>query len=160
MRVLAGTVTEFLEVLAGEAVDAEVLSQRRTRAPADNVFGLAADAELVSRSVLLTGRDSGRPFVYACSTLATERLPAAVLRRLEGTREPLGRVLVDQGIATRREPVAGPPTPLPDGDRLVGELGGAAVARRYRIACDGTVAIDISEWFLRVTCDPLLTGPG
>lgn len=160
VRDLPGTVTEFLEDLAGEAVDAAVLSQRRTPAPVDNVFGLASGSELVSRSVLLTGRDSGRPFVYACSTIAVERLPVAALRRLEATSEPLGRVLVDHGIETRREPVPGPPTPTPDGGRVVGELGGAAVARRYRIACGGTVAIDVSEWFLRVTCDVLAARPG
>ncbi|MGH9092047.1 MAG: chorismate--pyruvate lyase family protein [Acidimicrobiales bacterium] len=160
VRVLPGTVTEFLEARAGEVVDAEVLSQRRTPAPAGNALGLAVGAELVSRSVLLTGRHSGRPFVYARSVLAAERLPPAVLRRLEESREPLGRVLADHGVATRREPVVGPPDLSPDADRVVGELGGAAVARRYRIACDGAVAVHVSEWFLRVTCDALLAGPG
>jgi chorismate lyase len=159
VEVLPGTVTEFLEVLAGEVVDAEVLSQHHAPAPADNAFALAAGAELVLRSVLLTGRDSGRPFVYARSTIAAERVPVPVLRRLEQTSEPLGRVLADHGVATRRDPVPGPPVPSPDGERVMGELGGAAVARRYRIACEGTVAIDVSEWFLRVTCDALLAGP-
>jgi chorismate lyase len=160
VRVLPGTVTEFLEVLAGESVDAEVLSQRHVPASADNAFGLAPGADLLTRSVLLTGRVSGRPFVYARSTMATERLPVTVLRRLQETSEPLGRVLVDHGVSTKREPVPEPPAPSPDGDRVVGELGGAALSRRYRIACEGTVAIDVSEWFLRVTCDALVAGLG
>jgi chorismate--pyruvate lyase len=160
VEALPGTVTELLERLAGEAVDAEVLSQRRTPAPVDNGFGLVAGAELVSRSVLLTGRGSGRAFVYACSTIAADRLPAAALRRLEETREPLGRVLTDLGVEARREPVPGPPTPPPDGVRLLSELGGAAMARRYRIASGGTVAVDVSEWFLPVTCEVLAARSG
>jgi chorismate-pyruvate lyase len=160
VRMLPGTVTEFLEVLAGESVDAEVLSQRHVPAPPDNAFGLAAGADLLTRSVLLTGRRSKRPFVYARSTMATERLPVTVLRRLQETTEPLGRVLVEHGVVARREPVLEPPASSPDGDRVVGELGGAAVTRRYRIACEGAVAIDVSEWFLRLTCDALAGGLG
>lgn len=155
VRGLPGTVTEYLEALAGEPVDAEVMSQRHARAPAENVFGLAAGAGLVRRTALLKGRSSGRAFVYAGSTMAVERLPAAVLRRLEASREPIGRVLVDQGLQLTREPVGGPPDPSPEGARVVAALGGCVLSRRYRIVVGEEIAIDVSEWFLRAAGEAL-----
>ncbi len=152
-RALPGTVTDYLEVLAGEPVDAEVMSRCHVGAPVDNVFGLPAGADLVRRTALLKGRGSGRAFVYAGSTLAVERLPATVLRRLEMSREPIGRVLADHGLEMAREPVGDPPTPSPVGARVVAALGGAVLSRRYRIAVGGEIAIDVSEWFLRATGD-------
>ena len=45
------------------------------------------------RAVLLTGRASGRRFVYAVSTIAGGRLPFSARRKLETSSEPIGRVL-------------------------------------------------------------------
>ena len=50
-----GTVTDFLERVAGEPIDADVRSQRAGPARRDNQLGLAAGAELLYRSVLLVG---------------------------------------------------------------------------------------------------------
>src|SRR5665213_4238313 len=58
-----GTVTDFLEQLAGEPIDADILSQKTGSAGKDNLLGLESDAELIYRTVLLPGRRSGRHFV-------------------------------------------------------------------------------------------------
>jgi len=47
-----GTVTEFLEQLAGEPIDADILSQNAEPAGHDNSLGLESDADLVRRTVL------------------------------------------------------------------------------------------------------------
>jgi len=49
-----GTVTDFLEHLAGEPIDADILSQKTGTAGNDNLLGLKSDAELIHWTVLLT----------------------------------------------------------------------------------------------------------
>jgi chorismate-pyruvate lyase len=150
-----GTVTEFLEHLAGEPVDADVLSQDAGPAGHDNSLGLEPDAELIRRSVLLTGRTSGRRFVYAESTIAMERLPGDARLRLESTREPIGRVLARNGLAISRQPLPGNPIPVRATGGIVDLLDGAALCRRYRISVGREAAIVISEWFLQTVPDAL-----
>ena len=150
-----GTVTEFLEHLAGEPVDADVLSQDAGPAGPDNSLGLEPDAELIRRSVLLTGRTSGRRFVYAESTIAMERLPWAARLSLESTREPIGRVLRRNGLEIRREPLPGSPIPVRATEGIIDLVDGAALCRRYRIALGSEEAIVVSEWFLQTVPDAL-----
>src|SRR5450631_1841652 len=103
-----GTVTDFLEHLAGEPIDADILSQNAGPAGPDNSLGLGSDAELIRRTVLLTGRISGRGFVYAESAIAVERLPASARRRLESSRDPIGRVFTKHRLEIRWQPLVGP----------------------------------------------------
>jgi chorismate lyase len=143
-----GTVTEFLEHVAGEPVDADVL--HRAHRPTDDgrVLGLGPDTPVNHRAVLLTGRASGRSFAYAESSIATGTVPPGMLARLETGRDPIGRVLTEHGLALRREPLAGPNGPRhAAGD--VGTLVAAAVlVRRYRILLGDVAAMVIGEWFL------------
>lgn len=157
---MSGTVTEFLEDLAGEPIDAAVISQRTVRAPADNDLGLATGAELVHRAVVLEGRATGRRFVCARSTIALERLPVEVRRRLEASRDPIGRVLVDHGLHIEREPLASPGPPSAEQAGTVPGIVDAIFSRRYRIVLDAVPAIEISEWFLPSTADALAARPG
>jgi len=150
-----GTVTDFLEHLAGEPIDADILSQNTGPAGNDNSLGLESDAELVRRIVLLTGRISGRRFVYAESAIAVERLPASARRRLESSRDPIDRVLTKHRLEVRREPLAGPVVATGNTPRIIDLLDRAALSRRYRITLGSDPAIVVSEWFLQT--GPALT---
>jgi len=153
-----GTVTDFLEHLAGEPVDADIISQDVGPAGNDNSLGLVSDAEMLRRSVLLTGRASGRRFVYAESAIAMGRLPDPVRQRLELSRDPIGRVLTDHSIPVRRDPLAGPVVAVGDTARIAGFLDEAALSRRYRITLRSHAAIVVSEWFLQTVCEALTSG--
>jgi len=150
-----GTVTEFLEHLAGEPIDADVLSQEAAPAGNDNALGLVPDHELVRRTVLLTGRTSGRRFVYAESAIAVELLPDPVRQRLQSSRDPIGRVLTDHGMLVRRDPLAGPVVAARNAVRGANLLDGAVLSRRYRITLGGDTAIVVSEWFLQTVSEAL-----
>jgi chorismate-pyruvate lyase len=150
-----GTVTEFLEHLAGEPIDADILSQIAGPAGHDNSLGLESDTELVRRTVLLTGRISGRRFVYAESAIAMERLPTSARRRLESSRDPIGRVLAMHRLEVRREPVAGPVVAVGNTARIIDLLDKAALSRRYRITLGSDPAIVVSEWFLQTVPEAL-----
>lgn len=150
-----GTVTEFLETLAGERIDADVVSQRAEPAGDNNPLGLRPDAQLLRRAVLLIGRTSGRAFVYAESAIALGRLPDGVRHRLEQSRDPIGRVLLDHHLRIRREPLAGPFVAAPIGGEIATLLRGASLSRRYRIRIAGEAAIVVSEWFLGAVTEAL-----
>jgi chorismate-pyruvate lyase len=147
-----GTVTELLEQRSGEAVDAQVLAQ--VLAPVgDEVPWRPVPPSMVvlHRSALLVGRASRRPYVYAESEICAETLPDGVRRRLESTADPIGRVLSDHGVESRREVLPGPVDHL-DVDRgLTGLLERALLSRRYRIMVGGRPSIVINEWFLPAT---------
>lgn len=151
----SGSVTAFLEHLADEPIDADVLSQSAGPAGNDNLLGLVPAAELMRRTVLLTGRITGRPFVYAESAIAVGRLPDPVRQRLEGSRDPIGRVLTEHRLAVRREPFGGPVVPSVTTVRIADLLEGAALSRRYRITLGNDPAIVVSEWFLQTVPEAL-----
>jgi chorismate-pyruvate lyase len=145
-----GTVTRFLEQLAGEPVDARVLDQSEARADAVNLFGVARGHLLLLRAAELLGRRSGHRFVYAESVLVPSRLPAAFGARLRSSADPIGRILDDEGLAVTREPlegVGGHLVPTPSGG-----TGMAAedclLERTYRVDAGGTPVMVIAEWFL------------
>jgi chorismate-pyruvate lyase len=150
-----GTVTDFLEHLAGEPIDADILSQKTGTAGNDNLLGLESDAELIYRTVLLTGRRSGRDFVYAESAIAVERLPASARRLLESSRDPIGRVITKYHFEIRREPLAGPVTATGNSAAIVELLNGVALARRYLITLGSDPAIVVGEWFLQAVPEAL-----
>jgi chorismate-pyruvate lyase len=143
-----GTVTSFLEEVSGEPVDADVLCHRR--ASATDVLGsdLMLTGELFLRSALLTGRRSWRQFVYAETALAADVLPDQVLRKLELTADPIGRVLDEAAVRTTRQQIDGPPTPGLAGSEVPAVVRLALSSRRYLISVDGRSMMIIGEWFL------------
>ena len=144
-----GTVTEFLEHLAGEPIDADILSQNTGPAGNDNSLGLESDAELVRRIVLLTG------FVYAESAIAVERLPASARQRLKSSRDPIGRVLTKHRLEVGREPLAGPEISVGTSTWIIDLLDGAVHSRCYLMTLGGDPAIVVSEWFLQTVTEAL-----
>ena len=121
-----GTVTEFLEDMAGEPIDADILTQNPGPAGNDNSLRIEPDAALIRRNVLLTGRTSGRRYVYAESAIAAGRLPASAQRRLESSRDPIGRVLTAHRLEVLREPLAGPVVAVGTTTVIIGLLDRAA----------------------------------
>jgi chorismate-pyruvate lyase len=159
LRRSGGTVTEFLEDLAGEPIDADILVHRVVPAGDGNALGLIPDAELLRRAVLLTGRATGRVFVYAESAIAAGRLPAPVRQRLERSRDPIGRVLLDHRLTVRREPVAGPVVAETVDEETGALLRRAPLSRRYRIMIGSDPAFVVSEWFLEAVPEALAARP-
>jgi chorismate-pyruvate lyase len=148
-----GTVTEFLEWIAGEPIDADVRAQRTGPAPPDNPLDLSVGADLLHRSVLLVGRATGRAYAYAESVIAVARIPASVRWYLEQSREPIGRVLNDHGLVVRREPLPGPAAAGEPDEAVALLLPRAPITRRYRIVLGPDPAFAVDEWFLETVAD-------
>ena len=163
LRREAATVTAFLEGRAGETIQAEVVSQEDQQAGPDNALALGAPARVVRRAVLLSGRSTGRLFVYAESTIAPSRLPESVMARLWGGREPIGRVLLEHALSVRREALGGVLAPECAGADLEPLLRGAVLSHRQLVLVGEVPAVDVCEWFLEPVSQILggdAQGPG
>jgi chorismate-pyruvate lyase len=149
-----GTVTNFLEQLVGESVDAQVHHQETVAAPPSNDLEVAEGAPLLQRVATLRGRRTGSPYVYAESVIVTNRLPTGFCLRLESSTDPIGRILHDMGIAITRQNLVGPggADSRPEGAVNVGDV---LFARTYRIDSEQTPLMVITEWFL-TTLNPFL----
>jgi chorismate-pyruvate lyase len=151
----SGWVTDLLERLAGEPVDADIRVQSRGPALDGDPLGLAAGREVVQRAVLLRGRVSGRDYVYAETSIDPTTIPTSVGRRLEQTRDPIGRVLRDHGLAVGRQPLPGPATASHADAPTAALLTAAVFSRRYRILVGGIPAFAVDEWFLHTVAEAL-----
>ncbi|MGA3146790.1 MAG: chorismate pyruvate-lyase family protein [Acidimicrobiales bacterium] len=148
LRRNTGTVTEWLEHLAGEPIDAVVRHQDMGPALGDDPLGLAPGAPFLQRSVLLTGRGTGLAFVYAESAIAADRLPGSVLSRLQTSRDPIGRVLLDHQLVIRRDLLSDPGAATRADPDVATLLVDGVHSRGYRIVLDGDPVMMVSEWFL------------
>jgi len=144
-----GTVTAFLEQLAGEPIDADVRRQLTLEAASSNDLEVDPGETLLVRAAVLKGRRSGCPYVYAESTIALGRIPESVRARLESSSDPIGRILTEQGIAVTRGPVS---VSRPDSMSFWREVavadGDDPLVRTYRLSVDGRPAMVITECFL------------
>lgn len=99
-----GTLTQALEAYAGEPVGVVKLSHLvGATGPADVDLGLGPLDNVLTRTVLLCGRQSHTTLVYAVSSIAIDRLPDEFARRLASTDEPIGKLLVEYRTETFRE---------------------------------------------------------
>jgi chorismate--pyruvate lyase len=142
------SVTEFLEHLVGEPVDALDRHHVTTPAPVSNLLGVEGGHRLLARSTVLRGRTSGQPFLYAESLLVPSRLPAGFCGHLRTSSDPIGRILSGYGIEFTR-------SPLPDSERQHATVFAGfprpdqhLLARTYQITINREPAMVISEWFL------------
>ena len=150
------TVTHFLETLMGEVLVAEVVRQYPVAADSDNALGIAAGQAMTRRISVLKGRATDVSYLYADSIFVPERLPEEVWAQLEGSSDPIGRVLVAHGLKLGREPLpnradSGRRRPEPMSSsrpRLYGPC-------RYRLTIDGKPTFAIGEWFLRPVLDAI-----
>jgi chorismate-pyruvate lyase len=148
------TVTGFLEDLTGEHLVADVMSQ--CAVPPDPADGLAVagDGTVIRRIARLRGQ-GGAPYLYAETELVPARLPPNARRRLAHGTDPIGRVLLDEGLTPVQLPaIAQVPPRCPE--PLEPEVAAAVVWRRaYRLALGGRPVFAIAEWFLQPVLDAL-----
>jgi chorismate-pyruvate lyase len=150
----SGTVTDFLEQLVSETIDAH--AHRHDIIEADNADGLGVEKGelLLHRAATLRGRTSGRSYVYAESVIVVGRLPTGFGNQLETGTDPIGRILKEMGVAVTRQGVGDPHgAPRRNNHMKVGEY---LFARTYRIDSQQTPVMIITEWFLK-TLIPFLS---
>ena len=73
-----------------------------------------------------------------------------MLSRLQTSRDPIGRVLLDHHLVIRRDLLSGAGAPATRADPDVATLlvDGVHHSRGYRIVLDGVPVMMVSEWFL------------
>jgi chorismate-pyruvate lyase len=153
----SGMVTELLEALFDEPIDAERLEHESLEAGADNLVNVDK-GELLHRAALLRGRVTRRPYLYAESLIACDRLPEAVTAQLRDTVTPLGRALVAQDLVFRRKMLGQPRgTPRSSDEELLTLIRSVDAKRSYQILIDDVPVVAIDEWFLPAALDPTRT---
>jgi chorismate-pyruvate lyase len=142
-----GTVTDFLEQLVGEKIDAHTHQHDIVEAHNANGLRVEEGEPLLHRAATLRGRTSGCSYVYAESVIVVGRLPTGFCNQLETSTDPIGRILDEMGLAITRhgfgEPTGVPP---PNSD---GNARDYLLARTYRIDSQQIPVMIITEWFLK-----------
>ena len=141
--------TNFLEQLVGEGIDAEVHHHHMIVAPTSNDLEVAEGEPLLERAATLRGRQSGSPYVYAKSVIVTNRLPMSFCLRLEASIDPIGRILNEMGIATTRTDLVEPCGFAFSRPNEAMKIGDCLLIRTYRIDSEQTPLMVITEWFLK-----------
>jgi chorismate-pyruvate lyase len=154
----SGTVTNLLEELVGEGIDARARHLEVPSVQASKDLRVEAAAPLLHRAATLQGQRSGRAYVYAETVIATSRLPAAFRHRLESGTDPIGRILDEVGITVTRESLVEPDEFVSQPWDTETSVGDYLLARTYRIDSDHTPVMIVTEWFLP-TLSPFLPSP-
>ena len=99
-----GTVTDILEAYLGEKLSVVKLLQRLEQS-ADGVADLQAapPVKILVRHVLLRGRRRLKNYVYAESILVPHRLDRQLRTELFATDKPIGQLINEAQLETRRE---------------------------------------------------------
>jgi len=151
------TVTEVLEDLVQEPVTAQKLDQVETAAADGNRLAVEPGHALTRRVTLLRGERSSRSYLFADTLIVTSRLPPETWRRLAEGNDPIGRVIVEDGLPMTRVGVTPEGRPLVS--RSLGVTGEFIYARRYRLDIRYEPVMDITEWFLPDLTDFLSGDP-
>jgi chorismate-pyruvate lyase len=151
------TVTEVLEDLVREPVTAHKLDQVETTAADGNRLAVEPGHALTRRITLLRGERSSRSYLFADTLVVTSRLPTETWRRLAEGNDPIGRVIVEDGLPMTRVDVT--PEGRPLASRSLGVTGEFIYARRYRLDIGYEPVMDIAEWFLPHLADFLSGDP-
>ncbi|MBC7084893.1 MAG: DUF98 domain-containing protein [Methanomethylovorans sp.] len=145
LRICAGTdgsVTFLLEIMTGHPT--AVVTQYQHIIPADKwmaqMFGVGVGADVNDRVVILT--TGGVPYVYARSLSAIEKMPSSVKCDMMKADIPIGRILRDHNIETRRD---FEDVELHRDEHLFG--ASSVLSRSYRIMHNNSVLMWINERF-------------
>ena len=145
LRVCAGTdgsVTFLLEIMTGHPT--AVVTEYQHVIPADKwmaqMFGVEVGADINDRVVTLTSDEV--PYVYARSLSAIEKMPSGVRCDLMKADIPIGRILRDHSIETRRD---FEDVELRSQEPLFGAR--SALSRSYKIVHHNGVLMWINERF-------------
>jgi chorismate-pyruvate lyase len=100
LLVTDGTLTQLLQVFAGEPIRVRKLGQTLVRGgPAS--LGVGADEPVISRRILLCG--DRRAYLYAESWLVPSRMPADMQAAMQDTDTPIGNLWKAARLETFRE---------------------------------------------------------
>jgi chorismate-pyruvate lyase len=144
-----GTVTHILEAYADEPVEVVKLHQGvEVATDADLDLRLSADDEVLRRRVLLRGRHSRRPLLYAEATVAIARVERSFLDGLVGTDRPIGLLLAENRTETFREVLVMDREPAGSlGTHFAVEPTAELLFRTYRILSRRRPVMVITEKF-------------
>ncbi|HIH04527.1 MAG TPA: DUF98 domain-containing protein [Methanoregulaceae archaeon] len=146
-----GSVTILLEAASGERVDVRTIAQDVVQADAVQARRLeCAIGDPVNRRVVnLVGARTGRVFVHAISFTPLDRLDAGAREDLLAADIPIGRILLQHRMETRRE--LSEVGVVRAGSLLAGIFGlppdGPVLCRRYTIIHGEKSLISIEERF-------------
>ncbi len=145
LRVCAGTdgsVTFLLEIMTRHPTS--VVTEKQHIIPADeqmsHIFKVAVGADINEREVTLMAGDV--PYVYARSLSAIEKMPDGVRCDMMKADIPIGRILRDHNIETRRDFEN---LHIREEEHLFGSK--KALSRSYRIVHQNSVLMWINEKF-------------
>jgi len=143
----SGTVTDFLEHLVGETIDANTHLHHMVEARDANGLRVEEGEPLLQRAASLRGRQSGCSYVYAESIIVVSRLPIEFCKRLDTGTDPIGRILEEMGIPVIRQDVGDHDGVFRSNSDVT--VGDHLLARTYRIDSEQTPVMIITEWFLK-----------
>lgn len=143
LLVTDGTLTQLLEVFAGERIRVRKLDQRRA---ADRPASLAVgDHEpVLCRRILLCGEQ--RAYLHAESWLVPARMPGEMQEALENTDKPIGQLWKAARLETFREIVDFRREVYPEVSGLLGSAAGI-LARSYLVHTHGKPMALVVERF-------------
>ena len=149
LLVTDGTLTDtleaaFLEPIGLRKIALDIVAAAEARADLD----VARGEPLLERTIVLYGETTGRPYVYAESLLALDRLPPRFRDELTSSDTPMGRLWSEYKMETWKELLH--VTRHPAADRAA-HLAMAAddecLVRRYRLISGGRPLMLIEEQF-------------
>ncbi len=149
LLVIDGTVTKFIEAYAMEPLEIQRLSQNTEMLEEDHPWLEALRGTQVAvREVLIQGKYSRTPFVYAVSLVVLVRLSPEMRARLDVQGEGIGRIINDTEMETRREILWFGREHVPNLEHsALRRTSGEFISRSYRIITQGKPIALINEKF-------------
>jgi chorismate-pyruvate lyase len=154
-----GTVTQLLEIYAGEPVEVVKLEQAFDTADGgDADLGVPIDEKVLRREILLRSGHSRRNLLHARSVVVLARVDPGLVDDLLATDRPLGLLLGERRTETFREVLwAGTEPAGAVGAHFGIDAAAEVVARTYRIVAGGRPVALVTERFA-AGCFRELTG--
>lgn len=144
LRICAGTdgsITQLLEVLTGKSVKVETISQNVVRATPESAMILDIDTGDEINDRLVTLKVDDIVYVLAKSLAPIKRMPQPVMADLMRADIPIGRILREHKLETRRDILK---IEIVNRD-FFGAL--PVLSREYKIIYDNEVLMWINECF-------------
>jgi chorismate-pyruvate lyase len=144
-----GTVTEVVEIYAGESMRVVKLAQGLVPVERDvKALDLRKGHEVLSRHILLQGKFSGDNFLYAESLIVPDRLDEKVRDGLLRCNQPIGYLIMENRMETFREILVwGSEAAGPLADHFHIDENDSIVFRTYRIFANQHPIMQITEKF-------------
>lgn len=146
-----GTLTDILEAYLAESMRVVKLHQEAevTRAEVAEL-DLPAGTTVVRRRILLRGKWSHKNYLFAESILVPERLNDHLRTGVFSTHKPLGQLMIEAALETRREILGCHLEPAADLGRYFHIAKSAPlISRTYRVFAEGKAIMLITEKFPR-----------